>query len=321
MAGQSKHLRLENSTFDSRHLWLKLNPYKTHTMANFIAHFVTILEKAKDQSPIRRDVTFPNYLGSEPANFLKKSEDTLNMSENFINTEMELEGLSDKLFYKPFGDPTSKTRHAQEGRKLFKLLAECIRDLIAKLESKDWLKNPPVIDPYTWITLPDTVPDTHTDFEIYTKILLCLDVALTLVHRPEYLGYTRHCICTADEDHFLIHVKHSSARDYGRRIVLNTIMWDRSYTTLSAIFKNSCGSFVFDLNNSTNDISCSTSSTTDISCCSLDVSDVETQPGSPQTDDSQKIPGLPDKPFIARLTITNDAKPESLESPESPEID
>lgn len=298
-------------------------------MANFIAHFVTILEKASEQPPHRRDVAFPNYLGSEPADFLKKSEELLDMSENLVNTEMQLEELSDKLFYKSFGDFTAKTRYAQEGRKLFKLLVECIKNLIAKLDTRNWLKNPPVLEPYTWLTLPSKMPVTHIDFELYTKILLCLDVALTLVHRPEYLGYARHCICSADMDHFVIHARHNSARDYGKKIVLNTIAWDRNYTTFSAFFKNSCAAFVFDLNDSADDSSFTTNSS-DLSCSSLDASDAgyvsgETQPGSPQTNDSLKIPGLPDKPFTARITITNDAvpdaKPESLESPKSPETE
>jgi len=258
----------------------------------------------------RREFSFPNYLGTQSSCVFKRAEEFIDASENFINAEKEMGSLADTVFYKTFGDPTSRTRHTHEGRKLFRLLVGCIRDLFLKLEHHDWIQNPPTIEPYTWMTLPQEMPESHTGFKTYIEHILCLEVALTLVARPEFLTYIKRCICSVEEDHYLIHVKHSFARDYGRKIVLNTIMWDRSYTTFTALFKNGY-QYIFDINKIADD-------------SGLDISDVETQPGTPQANDqAQKSPGSPEGPFInaAVATPKTPVYNHLPESPESPEID
>lgn len=296
------------------YLWPVTFNKKDSIMANFISHFVSTLEKIKDsKDPVipRREFSFPNYLGTQSSCVFKRAEEFIDASENFINAEKEMGSLADTVFYKTFGDQTARTRHTQEGRKLFRLLVGTIRDLLQRLEHHGWIKNPPTIDPYTWMTLPQEMPDSHDAFEAYTSYILCLEVALTLVARPEYLAYIKRCICSVDEDHYLIHVRHSSARDYGRKIVLNTIMWDPSYTTFTALFKNTLREHVFDINKTAGD-------------SGLDISDVETQPGTPQaSDQAQKSPGSPEGPFnnAAVATPKTPVYNHLPESPESPEID
>jgi len=242
------------------------------TMASFISSYAFALENALRDPKTRLSYTYivnmeyPNLRGMAPDSFFKKCSEFADASENFVNLEREIESLSENAFPLPLVDRRQEYR--SQARKFFVLIIAIIRNLLQQLEDHGWIEEPPSIDPYTFINFPTPTPESHKDFEAYTKIILSLEVAMALVTHPQLLLKMENCSCSVEDISYHIHTEHHMAKDFRHKIRLDTIKWDPSYQTIEAYFNTDKNPIVYNLQEDKT---------------ILETSDVETQPGSPKT--------------------------------------